>query len=169
MEFGIFSNGFRPHTTAAQTYDEDLAEIVHADELGFQYAFISEHHGEPVYIDKIDTLPVPELLMCKAAALTKQIRMGAAVKLIHLAASGRHRDPDGSDRPRGRRRPFHLRFWLRLPQSAVHQPGRHWQRRRRNRASAGRSTADCWPGPETVPQRYPLSRSGGLRQLPSRS
>jgi len=85
MEFGIFSNGFRPHTTAAQTYQEDLAEIVHADKLGFKYAYISEHHGEPVYIDKIDTLPVPELLMCKAAALTKQIRMGAAVKLIHLA------------------------------------------------------------------------------------
>lgn len=85
MEFGIFSNGFRPHTTAAQTYAEDLAEIIHADRLGFKYAYISEHHGEPVYIDKIDTLPVPELLMCKAAALTKQIRMGAAVKLIHLA------------------------------------------------------------------------------------
>ena len=84
MEFGIFSNGFRLHTTAAQTYDEDLAEIVYADQLGFRYAFISEHHGEPVYIDKVDTLPVPELLMCKAAALTKQIRMGAAVKLIHL-------------------------------------------------------------------------------------
>ncbi|MGB6537386.1 MAG: LLM class flavin-dependent oxidoreductase [Xanthobacteraceae bacterium] len=85
MEFGIFSNGFRPHTIAAQTYAEDLAEIVHADRLGFKYVYISEHHGEPVYIDKIDTLPVPELLMCKAAALTKQIRMGAAVKLIHLA------------------------------------------------------------------------------------
>jgi alkanesulfonate monooxygenase SsuD/methylene tetrahydromethanopterin reductase-like flavin-dependent oxidoreductase (luciferase family) len=85
MEFGIFSNGFRPHTTAAETYQEDLAEIVLADQLGFKYAFISEHHGEPVYIDKIDTLPVPELLMCKAAALTGQIRMGAAVKLIHLA------------------------------------------------------------------------------------
>ena len=85
MEFGIFSNGFRPHTTAAQTYDEDLAEIMLADRLGFKYAYISEHHGEPVYIDKVDTLPVPELLMCKAAALTKQIRMGAAVKLIHLA------------------------------------------------------------------------------------
>ncbi len=85
MEFGVFSNGFRPHTTAAQTYEEDLAEIIHADKLGFKYAYISEHHGEPVYIDKVDTLPVPELLMCKAAALTRQIRMGAAVKLIHLA------------------------------------------------------------------------------------
>ena len=85
MEFGIFSNGFRPHTTAAQTYDEDLAEIVQADALGFRDCYISEHHGEPVYIGKVDTLPVPELLMCKAAPLTKQIRMGAAVKLIHLA------------------------------------------------------------------------------------
>jgi limonene 1,2-monooxygenase len=85
MEFGIFSNGFRPHTTASQTYEEDLAEIVLADQLGFRDAYISEHHGEPVYIDKVDTLPVPELLMCKAAGLTTQIRMGAAVKLIHLA------------------------------------------------------------------------------------
>jgi alkanesulfonate monooxygenase SsuD/methylene tetrahydromethanopterin reductase-like flavin-dependent oxidoreductase (luciferase family) len=85
MEFGIFSNGFRPHTTAAQTYQEDLAEIVLADQLGFGCAYISEHHGEPVYIDKVDTLPAPEFLMCKAAALTRQIRMGAAVKLIHLA------------------------------------------------------------------------------------
>jgi len=85
MEFGLFSNGFRPHTTAAQTYEEDLAEIVLADQLGFRDAYISEHHGEPVYIDKVDTLPVPELLMCKAAAVTKRIRMGAAVKLIHLA------------------------------------------------------------------------------------
>src|SRR5271168_3743892 len=84
MEFGIFSNGFRPHTTASQTYQEDLAEIVLADQLGFRDAYISEHHGEPVYIGKVDTLPVPELLMCKAAALTTRIRMGAAVKLIHL-------------------------------------------------------------------------------------
>jgi limonene 1,2-monooxygenase len=85
MEFGIFSNGFRPHTSASQTYEEDLNEIVLADRLGFRDAYISEHHGEPVYINKVDTLPIPELLMCKVAGLTKQIRMGAAVKLIHLA------------------------------------------------------------------------------------
>jgi limonene 1,2-monooxygenase len=84
MEFGIFSNGFRPHTTAAQTYEEDLFEIALADELGFRDAWISEHHGEPVYIDKIDTIPIPELMMCKAAAITKRIRFGPAVKLIHL-------------------------------------------------------------------------------------
>jgi limonene 1,2-monooxygenase len=84
MEFGIFSNGFRPHTSAGRTYDEDIAEIVLADQLGFRDAYISEHHGEPPHIGRVDTIPAPELMMCKAAALTRNIRMGAAVKLIHL-------------------------------------------------------------------------------------
>jgi len=84
MEFGLFSNGFRPHTTAARTYQADIEEIVLADALGFRDAYISEHHGEPPYIDRVDTIPAPEFMMCKAAALTKRIRMGAAVKLLHL-------------------------------------------------------------------------------------
>ena len=84
MEFGLFSNGFRPHTSAGQSYDEDIAEIVLAEQLGFRDAYISEHHGEPPHIGKVDTIPLPELMMCKAAALTSRIRMGAAVKLIHL-------------------------------------------------------------------------------------
>ena len=84
MEFGIFSNGFRSHTSAGQTYDADIAEIVLADQLGFRDAYISEHHGEIPFIDKVDTIPAPELMICKAAALTQRIRMGAAVKLIHL-------------------------------------------------------------------------------------
>jgi limonene 1,2-monooxygenase len=84
MQFGIFSNGFRPHTSYGQTYDEDIAEIVLADQLGFRDVYISEHHGEPPHINRVDTIPTPELMMCKAAALTKRIRMGAAVKLIHL-------------------------------------------------------------------------------------
>ncbi len=84
MEFGIWSNGFRRATTPFKTYEEDLYEIILADKLGFRDAYISEHHSEPVYIDKVDVLPVPELLMCKAAALTKQIRFGAAIKVAHL-------------------------------------------------------------------------------------
>jgi limonene 1,2-monooxygenase len=84
MDFGIFSNGFRPHTSAGRTYDEDIHEIVLAEELGMSVAYISEHHGEPPYIDRVDSIPAPDMMMCKAAALTKRIRMGAAVKLIHL-------------------------------------------------------------------------------------
>lgn len=37
MEFGIFSNGIRPHTTAAATYEEDIREIVLADQLGIRW------------------------------------------------------------------------------------------------------------------------------------
>ena len=55
-----------------------------ADQLGFRDCYISEHRGEPPHIGKIDTIPVPELMMVKAATLTKHIRFGAAVKLIHL-------------------------------------------------------------------------------------
>jgi limonene 1,2-monooxygenase len=84
MEFGLFSNGFRPHSTASESYNEDISEIVLADQLGFRDAYISEHHGELPYIGKVDTIPIPEMMMCKAAALTKQIRMGSAIKLIHL-------------------------------------------------------------------------------------
>lgn len=84
MHFGIFSNGFRPHTTAAQTYEEDIREIVLADKLGFRDAYISEHHGEPPYVNRVDTIPMPELLMCKAAGLTKRIRMGSAIRLLHI-------------------------------------------------------------------------------------
>ncbi len=85
MRFGILSNGFRPHTTAAATYAEDLYEIVLADELGFGEAWISEHHAQPLYINTVDTLPIPELLITQAAGLTRRIRMGPAVKLIHLS------------------------------------------------------------------------------------
>jgi limonene 1,2-monooxygenase len=84
MEFGIFSNGFRPHSIAGDSYNEDIREIVLAEELGFRDAYISEHHGELPYINRVDTIPEPDLLMCKAAALTSKIRMGSAVKLIHV-------------------------------------------------------------------------------------
>jgi limonene 1,2-monooxygenase len=84
MEFGIFSNGFRARSSATLSYEEDLHEIVLADQLGFRDAYISEHHGERPYIGRVDTIPVPDMLICKAAGLTRRIRMGSAVKLIHL-------------------------------------------------------------------------------------
>ena len=79
MNFGIWSNGWRPHTSPQRAYEEDLNEIVLADELGMRDAWISEHHGEPLSVGKVDVLPAPDLLMCKAAALTTHIRFGAAV------------------------------------------------------------------------------------------
>ena len=80
MDFGIWSNGFRRRTSPAQTFQTDLDEIVLADQLGFRDCYISEHHAEPIYVGKVDTLPVPELLMCKAAAMTEDV-----ARTVHLA------------------------------------------------------------------------------------
>ncbi len=83
MEFGLFSNGFARTPPQPRPMKRTSPRSCWPISSAFATAYISEHHGEPVYIGKVDTLPVPELLMCKAAAVTKRIRMGAAVKLIH--------------------------------------------------------------------------------------
>lgn len=79
MEFGLFSNGERGNPIARTTYDEDLAEVIHADDLGMHEAWISEH-GTFLSWEKPDTLPSADLLICKAAALTKTIRMGPGIR-----------------------------------------------------------------------------------------
>ena len=59
MEFGIFSNGFRPHTSASRTYEEDLSEIVLADQLGFRDAYLRVFAGSN---DDAQGLVVTELI-----------------------------------------------------------------------------------------------------------
>ena len=80
MELGIFSNGKRHDKSAAEGYDDDLLEIRIADECGFDQAWISEHIG----LSRPATLPVPELMIAKASAMTEKIRMGVAVRLLPL-------------------------------------------------------------------------------------
>src|SRR5437870_1932729 len=80
MKLGIFSNGERHNKTAAEAYELDLQEIVAADRLGCSEAWVSEHIGA----DRPATLPIPDLLIAKAAALTQHIRLGVAVRLLPL-------------------------------------------------------------------------------------
>ncbi|MBV9120916.1 MAG: LLM class flavin-dependent oxidoreductase [Chloroflexi bacterium] len=68
MQFGIFSNSRRPERLLHDAWDQDLAEIVLADELGIEEAWISEH------------VSPAELIICKAAALTSRIKLGSAVR-----------------------------------------------------------------------------------------
>jgi alkanesulfonate monooxygenase SsuD/methylene tetrahydromethanopterin reductase-like flavin-dependent oxidoreductase (luciferase family) len=68
MEFGLFSNNRRPDIEWGTGWDQDVAEIVTADECGFTEAWVSEHE-------------VPaELIISKAAPLTKRIKLGPAVR-----------------------------------------------------------------------------------------
>lgn len=80
MKFGIFSNGLRGNADASKTYDDDLQEIVAADELGFEEAWVSEHMGSWLP----DPVALADLLIAKAAGVTKQIRLGPAVRLLPL-------------------------------------------------------------------------------------
>jgi alkanesulfonate monooxygenase SsuD/methylene tetrahydromethanopterin reductase-like flavin-dependent oxidoreductase (luciferase family) len=80
MKFGIFSNGLRGKTIAADTYDADLREIETADRTGFDEAWVSEHIGGPLP----DVVPFSELLIAKAAGRTERIRLGTAVRLLPL-------------------------------------------------------------------------------------
>ncbi len=80
MKFGIFSNGLRHNKVAADSYDEDLAEIVAADRLGYHEAWVSEHMGSWLP----DAVPLAELMIAKAAGVTSRIKLGPAVRLSPL-------------------------------------------------------------------------------------
>ncbi|MCL6562845.1 MAG: LLM class flavin-dependent oxidoreductase [Firmicutes bacterium] len=83
MRFGIFSNGERGLSVAADSYDRDLREIVAADRMGYDEAWISEH----LVLEEAtltDILPSADLLVAKAAALTSRIRLGPAVRALAL-------------------------------------------------------------------------------------
>ena len=81
MQFALFSNGQRRNAVAKTSYDDDLQEIVLADQLGIQEAWISEH-GVFVTFNAPDQLPSADPFICKAAALTKQIRMGPGIRAL---------------------------------------------------------------------------------------
>ena len=68
MQFGLFSNDRRPDRSLGDAWDRDIQEIVTADKLGFQEAWISEHQTPS------------ELIIAKAAAQTSRIRLGAGVR-----------------------------------------------------------------------------------------
>lgn len=81
MEFGLFSNGERHNPIAADTYDEDLWEIVIGDRLGFQEAWVSEHVADTSG-SRADAVSVADPFIVKASALTKQIRLAPGVRPI---------------------------------------------------------------------------------------
>lgn len=80
MDIGLFSNSSRFNQVPWEDYEADLQEIVIADEVGFAEVWISEHLGSPLR----GAMPVPELLIAKASAVTEQIRLGAGVRLLPL-------------------------------------------------------------------------------------
>jgi len=80
MEFGLFMMPLHPpHRSYADAYDRDIDQIVLADRLGFREAWVGEHLTE-----RWENAPAPDLLIAKALALTRNIRLGTGVTLLAL-------------------------------------------------------------------------------------
>jgi limonene 1,2-monooxygenase len=75
MKFGIFMAPFhRVGENPALAFERDLQLIEWLDELGYDEAFIGEHHSAGWEI-----IPSPEIFMAVAATRTKRIMLGSGV------------------------------------------------------------------------------------------
>jgi alkanesulfonate monooxygenase SsuD/methylene tetrahydromethanopterin reductase-like flavin-dependent oxidoreductase (luciferase family) len=80
MRFGLFMMPLHPpHRAFADGYDRDVAQIVLADQLGFDEVWVGEHLTE-----RWENAPAPDLLLAQALALTKRVRLGTGVTLLAL-------------------------------------------------------------------------------------
>src|ERR1041384_2750178 len=75
MRFGIFMAPFYPAgTNPTLLLDSDLELIDHLDRLGFDEAWIGEHHSAGS-----EKIPSPEIFIAAAAQRTRTIRLGSGV------------------------------------------------------------------------------------------
>ncbi len=63
-----------------QRYRDTIAQIVHADRIGWDAAWLAEMH----FVRQFSVLPSPMVAMAAAAAQTEQIRLGTGVALLPL-------------------------------------------------------------------------------------
>jgi alkanesulfonate monooxygenase SsuD/methylene tetrahydromethanopterin reductase-like flavin-dependent oxidoreductase (luciferase family) len=83
MKFGYFTlsdNHYENNKRSANQFVADiLDETVYADELGYNSAWIGEHH-----FNSLGVLSCPDLVLANAAARTKRIRLAPAVTVLPL-------------------------------------------------------------------------------------
>src|SRR5258707_5031643 len=82
MKFGIFYELQLPRPWAVdderQLYQNALTQVVLADRLGYDYAWEVEHH----FLDEYSHSSSPEVFLGCAAGLTKNIRVGHAIRQV---------------------------------------------------------------------------------------
>ena len=83
MQFGYFTlsdNHYENNRRSANQFVNDiLAEAVYAEELGYNSAWIGEHH-----FNSLGVLSCPDLVLANVAARTKKIRLAPAVTVLPL-------------------------------------------------------------------------------------
>jgi alkanesulfonate monooxygenase SsuD/methylene tetrahydromethanopterin reductase-like flavin-dependent oxidoreductase (luciferase family) len=84
LKFGLFYEHQLPKPLDRETWDADaehrlyqeaLAQVHVADELGYDYLFLAEHR----FLEEYAHLPAPELFMAAASQRTKRIRLGHGI------------------------------------------------------------------------------------------
>lgn len=82
MRFGLFHQVWAyAGTSDRRCIDDAIADIMLADELGYESCWLGEHHHnrhKPFF----GRLPSPELLIARLSAQTRQIRLGTGVKVL---------------------------------------------------------------------------------------
>jgi limonene 1,2-monooxygenase len=78
LRFGLFLAPFHAlHESPTRLFARDLELIEHADRLGFDEAWIGEHHS-----GGFETIGAPEVFIAAAAERTRHIRLGTGVKSL---------------------------------------------------------------------------------------
>ena len=80
MKLGLFMMPLHPpYRPIAECYDRDIDQLIAADRLGFDEAWLGEH-----FTEKWENAPAPDLLIAKALALTERIVLGTGVTLLGM-------------------------------------------------------------------------------------
>ena len=78
LRFGTFIAPFHPlRENPTQALERDLDLVVHLDKLGYDEAWIGEHHSAGY-----ELIASPELFIAFAAERTKRIRLGTGVSSL---------------------------------------------------------------------------------------
>ena len=78
MKLGVWGTTTpRTNRSHHELYREHLAEIIHAEQLGFDHYWIYEHHLLP-----LAPMPSPNLMLAAAALQTNRIRLGNMVNVV---------------------------------------------------------------------------------------
>jgi limonene 1,2-monooxygenase len=78
LRFGIFLAPFHPvHENPTVALERDFALVEHLDRLGYDEAWIGEHHSAGYEI-----IPSPEVFIAAAAVRTRHIRLGTGVSSL---------------------------------------------------------------------------------------
>ena len=78
MRLGYFAMPLHPPgSNPADTMDEDLAQLVTLERLGFEEAWIGEH-----FTAEWENIPCPDLFIAKALAMTKTIKLATGVSCL---------------------------------------------------------------------------------------